>query len=77
MDQVCGDPSRDHGDLESIGIGSAGMALLAFGLVTLGVWPTVFGASLIVLGQLWRIDRLVTLYEDRIRANAQDRGAAG
>jgi hypothetical protein len=60
-----------------IGIGSAGMALLAFGLVTLGVWPTVFGASLIVLGQLWRIDRLVTLYEDRIRANAQDRGAAG
>jgi hypothetical protein len=28
------------------------------------VWPTVFGATLIVLGQLWRIDRLVVLYEN-------------
>ncbi len=27
------------------------------------VWPTVFGASLIVLAQLWRIDRLVVFYE--------------
>jgi hypothetical protein len=31
--------------------------------VRLEIWPTVFGASLIVLAQLWRIDRLVVFYE--------------
>ena len=46
-----------------IPIGAAGFVLLVYGLVTLEVWPTVFGATLIVLGQLWRIDRLVVLYE--------------
>ena len=55
-----------------IGVGSAGFALLAFGLVRLEVWPTVFGATLIVLGQLWRIDRFVVLYERQTRADAQD-----
>jgi hypothetical protein len=44
-------------------IGAAGFVLLCYGLVTLEVWPTVFGASLIVLAQLWRIDRLVVFYE--------------
>jgi hypothetical protein len=28
------------------------------------VWPTVFGATLVVLAQLWRIDRLVWMYEE-------------
>jgi hypothetical protein len=37
--------------------------LLGYGLVALEVWPTVFGASLIVLAQLWRIDRLVVFYD--------------
>jgi hypothetical protein len=31
----------------------------------LEVWPTVFGASLIVLGQLWRIDRFGLLFEEQ------------
>ena len=44
-------------------IGAAGFVLLVYGLVRLEVWPTVFGASLIVLAQLWRIDRLVVFYE--------------
>jgi hypothetical protein len=44
-------------------VGAAGFVLLTFGLVRLEVWPTVFGASLIVLAQLWRIDRLVVFYE--------------
>ncbi|MFI6733374.1 hypothetical protein ACIBI9_10620 [Nonomuraea sp. NPDC050451] len=26
------------------------------------VWPAVFGATLITLGRLWRIDRLGQLY---------------
>ncbi|UNB55013.1 DUF6653 family protein [Mycolicibacterium sp. YH-1] len=41
----------------------AGATLLIWGLVALEVWPTVFGATLIVYGQLWRIDRLGILYE--------------
>ena len=36
-----------------------------FGLIMLEVWPTVFSASLIVLGQLWRIDRLGLLFEEQ------------
>jgi thiol-disulfide isomerase/thioredoxin len=42
--------------------------VLAWGLITLAVWPTVFGASLIALGQLWRIDR-VGLLSDETRRN--------
>jgi hypothetical protein len=62
------DPSLVSGDHRKvqrllIGVGSAGFALLAWGLVALEVWPAVFGATLIVLGQLWRIDRLGQLYE--------------
>jgi hypothetical protein len=44
-------------------IGAAGFVLLGYGLVALDVWPTMYGATLIVLGQLWRIDRLVVIYE--------------
>ncbi|MEU7859260.1 DUF6653 family protein [Nonomuraea sp. NPDC049141] len=57
--------SGDHRKVQRllIGVGSAGFALLAWGLVALEVWPAVFGATLIVLGQLWRIDRLGQLYE--------------
>jgi hypothetical protein len=44
-------------------VGAAGFVLLIYGLVRLEVWPTLFGASLIVLAQLWRIDRLVVFYE--------------
>jgi hypothetical protein len=46
-------------------VGGAGFVLLLVGLVTLLVWPTVFGASLIILAQLWRIDRLGRLYDER------------
>lgn len=47
--------------------GLAGFGLLAWGLAELSVWPTVFGGTLIVLAQLWRIDRLGLLYEDSER----------
>ncbi|NUW34280.1 hypothetical protein HTZ77_22985 [Nonomuraea sp. SMC257] len=46
-----------------VAVGVTGFALLIWGLVALEVWPTVFGATLVVLGQLWRIDRLGQLYE--------------
>jgi hypothetical protein len=57
-------------------IAGAGFAILAYGLIRLEIWPTVFGASLIVLGQLWRIDRLGLLYEEftRVDARATPRG---
>ncbi|MGW3349733.1 DUF6653 family protein [Nonomuraea rubra] len=45
-----------------VGIGSAGFVLLAWGLIALEPWPTVFGATLVTVGQLWRIDRLGQLY---------------
>jgi hypothetical protein len=44
-------------------VGAAGFVLLVYGLLRLEVWPTAFGAALIVLAQLWRIDRLVVFYE--------------
>ncbi|MEV4091694.1 DUF6653 family protein [Streptosporangium saharense] len=40
----------------------AGVSLLTWGLITLQIWPTAFGTTLIVYGQLWRIDRLGILY---------------
>jgi hypothetical protein len=43
--------------------GLVGFGLLAWGLADLSVWPTIFGGTLIVLAQLWRIDRLGLLYE--------------
>jgi hypothetical protein len=54
--------------------GLAGMALLLFGLARLLVWPTIFGATLIVLAQLWRIDRLGMLYDEleRQRSSGKD-----
>ncbi|MFI6603371.1 DUF6653 family protein [Nonomuraea sp. NPDC050536] len=55
-------------------VGSAGFVLLAYGLIALQVWPTVFGATLVILGQLWRIDRLGQLY---LASQQLDRGAQG
>ena len=47
--------------------GVVGIALLGWGLVALEVWPTISGVALVVLAQLWRIDRLVWMYEDLSR----------
>lgn len=41
-----------------------GIALTGWGLLALAVWPTVFGATLVVMAQMWRIDRLVWMYEE-------------
>jgi hypothetical protein len=37
-------------------VAALGFEILSFGLIRLMVWPTIFGASLIVLSQLRRID---------------------
>jgi hypothetical protein len=50
--------------------GVVGMLLLAWGLAQLDLWPTIFGATLVTLAQLWRIDRLGLFYEQRKPADA-------
>lgn len=45
--------------------GVAGILMLAWGLLQLDLWPTTFGATLVTLAQLWRIDRLGVFYEHR------------
>lgn len=54
--------------------GLIGASLLVFGLVMLQVWPTIFGATLIVYGQLWRIDRLGIFYDEVTTARGGERG---
>ena len=44
--------------------GVVGIALMVWGLVALSVWPTVVGVAFVVLAQLWRIDRLVWMYDE-------------
>ncbi|TDD34934.1 DUF6653 family protein [Saccharopolyspora elongata] len=62
--------SREHRAIQRllIVVGLAGFALTAWGLFVLEIWPTVFGAVLTVLGQLWRIDRFGLLYDELKRA---------
>ena len=47
-----------------IGVGLVGMVLLVWGLWRLHAWPTLYGATLIVLAQLWRIDRMGVLHDE-------------
>lgn len=55
-------------------LGLAGFGLMVWGLVRLEVWPTVFGTALLVVAQLWRIDRFGWLWE---RVEQRDRMTAG
>lgn len=45
-------------------VATLGFALLVVGLATLAIWPTLVGATCIVLGQLWRIDRLGKFFDE-------------
>jgi hypothetical protein len=53
-------------------LGLTGFVLMGWGLLKLHVWPTVFGATLVVVAQLWRIDRMGLLYEERERAGTAE-----
>jgi hypothetical protein len=44
---------------------------LVWGLVKFDVWFTVFGATLVILGKLWFIDRMVWLYGDMKDTNPE------
>ena len=41
-----------------------GLPFLAWGLYTLNIWMVFFGLTLIILGKLWFLDRMVWIYED-------------
>jgi hypothetical protein len=56
-----------------VAVGMVGFVLLIWGLVQLLVWPTAFGATLVVLAQLWRIDRLGLLYDEHERSASSPR----
>jgi hypothetical protein len=49
-------------------LGVIGMLLCAYGLYKLQVWPTIFGATVIIIAQLWRIDRFSILYDNYIKS---------
>jgi hypothetical protein len=53
-------------------LGSVGFVLLGRGLVKLHMWPTIFGTTLVVVVQLWRIDRMGLLYAERKRAGTAE-----
>ena len=57
-------PDRDRSVLRLFAIpGLTGFVLLVWGLVALRALPTVVGSAIIVIGQLWRIDRLGRVYD--------------
>ncbi|MEU1392286.1 DUF6653 family protein [Nonomuraea sp. NPDC005730] len=46
---------------------AAGLGVMAYGLVRVEPWPSVFGLTLIIVSQLWQIDRFVAIYEESLR----------
>ena len=44
-------------------LGFIGMILVVWGLYQLHLWISLLGAVVLILAQLWRIDRFSTLYE--------------
>lgn len=66
------EPDRVPNDVRSvlrwlIVPGGSGIVLLIYGLAQLELWPTIFGATLMIVTQLWRIDRLGLLYQEATR----------
>jgi len=43
---------------------ASGIPFLVWGLYDLHIWSTILGLTLIYLGKMWFIDRMVWLYED-------------
>ncbi|MBE1877560.1 DUF6653 family protein [Myceligenerans pegani] len=48
-----------------VALGLVGFGLIAWGLVALNLWPLVSGTVLLLMAQLWRIDRYGLLYQQR------------
>lgn len=54
-------------------IAAIGGILVIWGLVVLSIWEVVFGYTLVTLGKLWYLDRMVWLYEEMKDVNPEYR----
>ncbi|GLY64867.1 DUF6653 family protein [Amycolatopsis taiwanensis] len=50
-----------------IGLAGAGALIMIYGLVFIEAWPAIFGITLVLLSQLWQIDRFVSIYDESVR----------
>lgn len=55
------------------GLAALGLPFLAYGLYALDFWPVLLGVSIIYLGKMWFLDRMVWLYEDMKDAHPEYR----
>jgi len=51
-------------------VSGLGLLFVIWGVYSLEIWPTIFGITVVYLGKLWFLDRMVWLYLDM-------KGAAG
>ena len=64
-------PVTHRGVLRALmAVGLLGGTVMIYGVVALSVWPAVAGATILIMGQIWRIDRMGLLYGE-----VRDRGA--
>jgi len=54
-------------------IAAIGIPFVAWGLIALDSWPTLFGLMLTLVGKFWFLDRMVWLYHDMGDANPEYR----
>lgn len=54
-------------------VSAIGAVFVIWGVGSLALWPTLFGAALIYLSKLWFLDRMVWLYEDMREATGEYR----
>lgn len=52
-------------------VAAIGTGFVAWGVIELAIWITLFGAALTYAGKLWFLDRMVWLYEDMKDANSE------
>jgi hypothetical protein len=57
-----------------VAVSAVGTILLIYGVWALHIWVTVTGYSLMVVGKLWFVDRMVWLYQDMGRPGMPVRG---
>jgi hypothetical protein len=57
-------------------VGGIGMVFVAWGVLALELWPTLFGGALVYLGKLWFLDRMVWLWQDTRDATGEYRAWA-
>ncbi len=52
-------------------VSSAGMFVVVWGVAAFSICPTLLGAVVVFMVKLWRLDRMVWLYEDMKNATPE------